>query len=168
MPDEPLTQDPTYAFVANGDVLYTRQFTTPPTDPAYRLVVESDPPASDPVTQDVVQSGWVITDATATHAWTVLQKPDPNATPVLSHPNDLPSVVNLCDFRAAIELAGILPQVEALISGLTGQTKIIVETRWVYGNYIERHHPLIQALGPQLGLTTAQIDDIFRTAAKLA
>jgi hypothetical protein len=43
--------------------------------------------------------------------------------------------------------------------------KTLVE--WEYAPYIERNHPLIDALGSALGLTSEQIDQGFITASQL-
>lgn len=85
--------------------------------------------------------------------------------PEVSEP--VPEEVPLWAFRAVLTIQGITPQVEALINGLPEPQKTVANVQWVYGNYIIRTHPLIVALGSQLGMTEAQIDDVFRTAATL-
>jgi len=80
----------------------------------------------------------------------------------------IPDEVPLWAFRASLVLGGITQsQVDALIAGLQEPAKTVATIQWNYGNYIERWHALIGQLGAQLGLSTEQIDNVFRTAATL-
>lgn len=80
----------------------------------------------------------------------------------------VPDEVTLWAFRASLVLGGITQsQVDTLIAGLDEPAKTVATTQWNYGNYIERGHTLIGQLGAQLGLSTEQIDNVFRTAATL-
>ena len=169
MPDEliPPPPTPTYAFIANGDVLYTRQFDVTPFEEGWRLVVDTPKPVFDAATQECVQTGWSITDTTATQTWAVLDKPAPDAPVVTVPPSDVPDEIPLWAFRAVLTVQGIAPQVDGLIAALPEPQKTVAQVQWEFGNYIVRSHPLIAALGAQLGMTSAQIDDVFRQAAAL-
>jgi hypothetical protein len=65
--------------------------------------------------------------------------------------------------RLALFAAGILDQVEAAVDAAGGAVKI----SWEYATQINRHDPLIESIGPTLGLTDDQIDLIFNQAATL-
>jgi hypothetical protein len=61
-----------------------------------------------------------------------------------------------------------LSSVENAINGIVDEKlreKTLVE--WEYAPYIERNHPLIEALAASLGLTTEQIDQGFIVASQL-
>jgi hypothetical protein len=80
----------------------------------------------------------------------------------------VPEEVPLWAFRAALVLGGITQaQVDALIESLPEPSRSVATIQWNYGNYIERGHALISQLGSDMGLTSDQIDDVFRTAASL-
>lgn len=82
-------------------------------------------------------------------------------------PPPVPAEVPLWAFRAALALVGLKAAAEALIAALPEPDKTVATQQYEYGNFIERQHPLINGFGPQLGLTSAQIDDLFRTADSL-
>lgn len=69
--------------------------------------------------------------------------------------------------RAILELQGLLPTVEALITAMTGPEGIVVRNAWAAGAPLARHGPTVTALSPQLGLTSDQIDSMFIAAAAL-
>ena len=83
-------------------------------------------------------------------------------------PKEVPTEVPLWAFRAMLAVSGIAAQVDGLIVALPEPQRTVASTQWVYGNFIVRNHPMIEALGSQLGLTADQIDDIFIQASKLA
>lgn len=82
-------------------------------------------------------------------------------------PQPVPTEVPLWAFRAALAMAGLKTSAEALIAALPEPNKTVATQQYEYGNFIERQHPLINGLGAQLGLTSAQIDEIFRLGASL-
>lgn len=85
--------------------------------------------------------------------------PDPYVPPVP------PKVTKVTPRQARLALlaAGLLPQVQAAVDAANGATKIT----WEYASEIDRNDPLIATLGLALGLTDAQIDALFETAATL-
>lgn len=163
---EPPAPDPVYARVANSGVLYVQPFAQAPTEPDWRLVVDTPKPTITD-TQECVQTGWTITDTTASQTWAVLDRPAPDAPVVVVPPSDVPTEVPLWAFRAVLTVQGIAPQVDGLIAALPEPQKTVAQVQWEFGNYIVRSHPLIVALGAQIGMTAAQIDDVFRQAAAL-
>jgi hypothetical protein len=80
---------------------------------------------------------------------------------------EVPAEVPLWAFRAILTVSGIAQNVDAMLDALDEPQKTIAKTQWVYGNFIVRSHPLIVALGSQLGMTSTQIDDVFIQAASL-
>jgi hypothetical protein len=70
--------------------------------------------------------------------------------------------------RAVLELAGLLPTVEATISGIEGQAGTVVRNAWQSGAPLARHGPTVSALAPALGLTEAQVDAMFIQAEALS
>lgn len=70
--------------------------------------------------------------------------------------------------RAVLQSEGLLEQVDALIESLPSPDGDVVRTAWHYGAAVARHGPTVLSLAPALGLSDAQIDDMFRQAATLA
>lgn len=70
--------------------------------------------------------------------------------------------------RAVLELAGLLPAVEAAIAGMGGPDGIVVRHAWQSGAPLARKGPTVSALAPALGLSDEQVDAMFIQAAQLA
>ena len=68
--------------------------------------------------------------------------------------------------RAVLKQRGLLNKVKQLISSLPAEQKDIAEEQLVDSKF-ERGHPLIEQLGMALGLTSKDLDDIFREADAL-
>jgi hypothetical protein len=85
----------------------------------------------------------------------------------LIKPIPIPLQVPLWAFRAILTIQQLAPSVEALINQLPEPQKTVASIQWVYGNFIERNHPLIDSLGTDLGLTKEEIDNVFVEANKL-
>ena len=69
--------------------------------------------------------------------------------------------------RLALLAAGLLDDVEAAIAGMDEPAKTAAQIEWEYSNALERDNALVAVLGPALGLSTNQVDDLFRAAAQL-
>lgn len=65
--------------------------------------------------------------------------------------------------RVALSNAGLLTQVETAIQSADDKTKIA----WEYAILWERMSPMILALASALGLTEAQVDNLFKQAAEI-
>lgn len=78
-------------------------------------------------------------------------------------PAPVPAAVTPAQARLALEAAGLLATVEAMVDSLGPSAR----TRWDYGITVPRNDPLIALAAQQLNLTDAQMDDLFRAAAKL-
>ena len=76
----------------------------------------------------------------------------------------VPGSVTAFQARAALLAAGLLDEVEAAVAAADRLT----QTAWEYAQAFERTSPTIAALAAALGLTDAQLDDLFRAAAKIS
>ena len=65
--------------------------------------------------------------------------------------------------RLALNAAGLLPKVEAAVAAADKATQIT----WEFATTIERGDPLLASLAAALQLSSAQIDDLFKTGATL-
>ncbi|MCQ4302209.1 hypothetical protein NAV11_20025 [Pseudomonas songnenensis] len=79
----------------------------------------------------------------------------------------VPQIVTMRQARQAMLYSGILAQVDALIAAMPGEEGESARIDWSHARDVKRDWPLIGALGPQLGLTEQQIDDLFIYAATI-
>ena len=113
-----------------------------PWTPPQGTTLAANPPAS-------VSIGWLYDGAN----WTA---PEPPPVPV-------PAEVPQWQARRALHAAGLLASVETAVAAASQDIQIT----WEYAPNIVRNSPFIAALAPALGLTDAQIDDLFRAAAAI-
>ena len=78
-----------------------------------------------------------------------------------------PKEVTMRQARLALLGAGLLTQVGTAIAGMSSPQKEAAQIEWEYSNSLHRAQPLVVQLGAALGLTSAQLDDLFVTASKL-
>lgn len=81
----------------------------------------------------------------------------------LASPVVVPQSVTRFQARAALHLAGLLPQVEALMGDV--QTDMLARLAWTDAQEFRRQSPTVLAMAGALGLTEQQLDDLFTTAA---
>jgi len=74
-----------------------------------------------------------------------------------------PQVVSRFQARAALHLAGLLPQVEALMADPATDT--LARLAWTDAQEFRRTSPTLLAMASALSLTDAQLDQLFITAA---
>ncbi len=74
-----------------------------------------------------------------------------------------PQVVSRFQARAALHLAGLLDQVEALMAD--PQTDPLARLAWTDAQEFRRTSPTLLAMASALSLTDAQLDALFVTAA---
>ncbi len=82
----------------------------------------------------------------------------------------VPATAPMAAARKAMRIKGIKDaQVKTIInnSAMTPEQKEDALIDWEYQPFIRRNSPLVAAFGPALGLTEAQIDDLFFTAQTL-
>ena len=75
----------------------------------------------------------------------------------------VPQQVTMRQARLALLSAGLLDDVEAVISAAGRAAQL----EWEYAAVVDRSNPAVAAVQQQQGMTDAQIDDLFREAAKL-
>lgn len=111
----------------------------------------------------------VVLDATGKAVITNWQRPDvdqPTQTALEAVDTDalarpVPQTITQKQARLALLGAGLLASVNAAVQAAGGAAQIT----WEYASVIERFDPLILTLGPTLGLSSAQIDQLFITAS---
>lgn len=88
--------------------------------------------------------------------------PEPPAPPV-----PVPQSVTMRQARLALHAAGLLSGVDAAIASMQEPAKTAALIEWEYASAVERNAGLVPAMASALGMTDAQIDDLFITAATL-
>lgn len=111
---------------------------------------EVPPPDFDPSTASCFWRGdrWEVVEAV------------PPALPV-------PPAVTMRQARLALLAAGLLDQVNTAIAAMPGAEGEAARIEWEYAQEVRRDSQLVAALSPALGLTDAQLDDLFRQAFTL-
>jgi len=113
-------------------------------------VTELEPPAYDPQAESCrFENG----------AWLVEVNLPP--APVV------PGAVTMRQARLALLGAGLLSQVDVEIGALPSPQKEAAQIEWEYSQEVQRHNGFVSLLAPSLGLTEAQLDQLFITAAGL-
>ena len=79
----------------------------------------------------------------------------------------VPQAVTMRQARLALEAVGKLDDVDTAIAALPLPTRKLAQIEWEYSNEVQRHNGIVSQLGPALGLTDNDIDDLFIAAAAL-
>lgn len=79
----------------------------------------------------------------------------------------VPQSVSMRQARLAMLHAGILGDVEALIANMPGDEGSAARIDWEFAQEVRRDWHLVSTLGTQLGMTGAQIDDLFMFAGSI-
>lgn len=82
-------------------------------------------------------------------------------------PPSVPPMVTMRQARLALLGAGMLAEVNAAISSMTGAEGEAARIEWEYAQEVRRDSPLLAMASSLLWLTDAQIDDLFFAAEKL-
>lgn len=94
----------------------------------------------------------------------------PQGAPILPYvapPTPVPEAVSMRQARLALLGAGLLSQVDAAIASLPSPQKEAAAIEWEYAQEVQRHNGLVPAMAQALGMTEAQLDDLFMQAATL-
>lgn len=75
----------------------------------------------------------------------------------------VPQVVSRFQARAALHLAGLLDDVEAMMA--LPETPVLAKLAWADAQEFKRDSPSLLGIAGALGLTETQLDDLFTTAA---
>lgn len=70
-------------------------------------------------------------------------------------------------FAAAIELAGLTTAIESAIAGLSREQQVVVRARLARATTYNRTDPLFDQLAGAVGLTSAEVDELWRQAQNL-
>lgn len=90
--------------------------------------------------------------------------PEAMATTTPTEPADpIPLSVTRFQARAALQLAGLLDDAEAAIAEAHPLSRIA----WEHANVYRRDSPTLISIGQQLGLSEADMDELFKTAASI-
>ena len=81
--------------------------------------------------------------------------------PVEAPPVPVPESVTPRQIRWALNAAGLRATVEGAIASADQNTK----DAWEFSNEVRRDNPLVTGLAAALGMSAAQLDDLFRLAA---
>lgn len=81
--------------------------------------------------------------------------------------SNVPASVTMRQARLALRAAGKLAAVEAAIAALPDPAKTDAQIEWEYSNEVQRHNGFVSQLAPLLGMTEAQLDDLFIQAKAL-
>ncbi len=81
----------------------------------------------------------------------------------LRDPGVCPASVSAYQARIALLNAGLLAAAEALMADPA--TEAVARIAWEHATVFERSSPFIVTLAPALGLSEAQVDDLFIAAA---
>lgn len=87
----------------------------------------------------------------------------PSPPEVVTPPVPVPQSVSRFQARAALHLAGLLDDAEAAIA----QANPLSRIAWEHANVYRRDSPTVISIGQQLGLSEAEMDELFKTAASI-
>jgi hypothetical protein len=79
----------------------------------------------------------------------------------------IPQVVTMRQARLALLGSGKLPLVEAAIEALPEPPKTAAKIEWEYSQEVHRNKPFVQMLAQGLGLSQAELDQLFVVASTL-
>jgi hypothetical protein len=78
-------------------------------------------------------------------------------------PDPVPLSVTRFQARAALQLAGLLDDAEAAVAKSHPLSRIA----WEHAHVYRRDSPTVISIGKQLGLSEADMDELFKTAASI-
>lgn len=145
-----------YALIQDGSAIVRRQeFDEPPPAlaPEKGLAWHAVPERTE-AKAGFILGGLILASGSLT--WEQVPEPEPGLPPV-------PTSVTNAQARAALLDAGLFDAVDAALKEQGG----VALQFWEYANTVNRNGQLVTGLGASLGLTEAQIDDLFRTAAAI-
>lgn len=98
-----------------------------------------------------------------------IPQPPPPAPPETADPllPVIPTIVTMRQARLALLQAGKLSAVQVAIDALPSPQKEAALIEWDYSSEVHRDKPFVQMLGAVIGLTSAQLDQLFIDASKL-
>jgi hypothetical protein len=88
---------------------------------------------------------------------------DPDLHPMLVQPAPVPSSVSPRQLKLALLASGQLDQIEAFVASADKSVQI----SWEYTTEFQRDNPLLNQMAAAFGMTSDQVDTLFRAAANL-
>ncbi len=141
--------------------------------PATHEVVEGDGPEVTFIPgQLAYDEAWVVVDEVAYAAALAARTP----------PAPVPEEISDRQFFQALAMAGLITKpeaidavavgavpaaMEAFFAGMSDDEEFAARMLLQGATKFERHHPLVEAFGAMNGMTPAQVDDLWRTAAAM-
>jgi hypothetical protein len=81
---------------------------------------------------------------------------------------NVPQSVTRRQARQALIMAGLFDQVQPAIDAIVdAQQRALMQSEWDDSQMFERNRPALITMATALGLSSAQVDDLFRAAAAL-
>lgn len=80
---------------------------------------------------------------------------------------EVPLAVTMRQARIALLQAGLLAQINTAIAAMTGPTGDAARVVWEFSSEVRRDNQLLETMATSLGLTSAQLDQLFITASGL-
>jgi hypothetical protein len=116
-------------------------------------------------TQRVEELAPALVESTWTQQWAIIDlSVEEIETKRLS---TIPRAVTMRQARLALLGAGMLSAVEAAIDALPSPQKEAARIEWDYSSEVQRYNGFVSILGPLIGMTQLQIDELFIMAATL-
>ena len=90
-------------------------------------------------------------------------------TPEPADPPPVPVItsVTMRQARLALLQQGLLTQVNNAVASMPGAQGDAVRIEWEFSSTVERNRPFVNSLSDALGLTSIQLDNLFKLAATL-
>ena len=79
----------------------------------------------------------------------------------------IPTEVTMRQARLALVDAGMYGNIQSAINSLPEPLKTKALIEWEYSNTVQRHNGFVSQLGPILGMTEEDLDNLFIAASKL-
>jgi hypothetical protein len=92
---------------------------------------------------------------------------DPNDSLEIFSPLNTPSEIANWRAKAVLQIAGLLPSVESILAGLTGDEGIVARAAWSGNASLVRDGATVQAIASQLNLSSEVIDSLFLQASAI-
>lgn len=153
---------PEFALIKNGEFVEVRRYDTQPEDIAHKDV-QWLPVVRETVDETVTGNGTQSATEHIIETSRYLIRTTVTDIPT----NELVASMEVTPYQAriALHMAGMLATVEAMMDNPA--TPAEAKIAWEYAITFQRNSPFIMSLGPALGLTDAQIDDLFLAASKV-
>lgn len=146
-----------------------------PNENDYSRIVETEQPDYNAVTQIVTEASPALISGVWTQQWDIVElyaTQEARDAAIAAETERLrlasiPASVTMRQARLALHAAGLLSGVDAAIASMQEPAKTAATIEWEYASAVERNAGLVPAMAAALGMSEADIDDLFITAATL-